>query len=169
MGSSGTTALTPDSGSDVAEWPLRSHLELAALPTAVPCARLHSRAMALEWGLPALAANTELVVSELTTNAVRASRGLISPVIRLWLTSDRNGIVVRVWDGNGDHMPVRQHAGPDADGGRGLLLVETLSTDWGTYRKAQGKVVWAMLQAELQPMQHSAVSARDALSGAGDE
>ena len=99
----------------------------------------------LEWGLAALAEDTELIVSELTTNAIRASRGLISPVIWLWLTSDGNSVVVRVWDGNGEQMPVRQHAGPDPDGGRGLLLVETLSTDCGTYRKAQGKVVWVVI------------------------
>jgi hypothetical protein len=36
-------------------WPLISYLELAALPTAVPCFRLHARAVTLEWGLAALA------------------------------------------------------------------------------------------------------------------
>ena len=50
-------------------WPLRSYLELGALPTAVPCARLHARQLVWEWGLNGLAANTELLVSELVTNA----------------------------------------------------------------------------------------------------
>jgi hypothetical protein len=47
-----------------AAWPLMSRLDLAALPTAVACARMHARAITLEWGLPALADNIELIVSE---------------------------------------------------------------------------------------------------------
>jgi hypothetical protein len=39
-------------------WPLRSYLELGALPTAVPCARLHARHLLWEWGLNELASNT---------------------------------------------------------------------------------------------------------------
>jgi anti-sigma regulatory factor (Ser/Thr protein kinase) len=136
---SGEPLTTPD-------WPLRSRLELGAYPTAVPCARLHARHIALEWGLRALAEPTELLVSELATNAIRASVGLLSPVIRLCLASDRHGIVVRVWDGN-DRMPARRDTGPDSECGRGLLLVESLSTGWGAYRKANGKVVWAMIDA----------------------
>jgi anti-sigma regulatory factor (Ser/Thr protein kinase) len=128
------------------DWPLRSGLELGAYPTAVPCARLHARHIALEWGLRALAEPTELLVSELATNAIRASAGLLSPVIRLCLASDRYGIVIRVWDGN-DQMPSRRDTGADSECGRGLLLVESLSTDWGAYRKANGKVVWAMIGA----------------------
>jgi len=46
-------------------WPLRSHLELGAFATAVPCARLHARLMALEWRPPTLAETTERLVSEL--------------------------------------------------------------------------------------------------------
>lgn len=128
------------------DWPLRSGLELAAYPTAVPCARLHARHITLEWGLRALAEPTELLVSELATNAIRASAGLLSPVIRLCLASDRHDIVIRVWDGN-DQMPARRDTGPDSECGRGLLLVESLSADWGSYRKANGKVVWAMIGA----------------------
>jgi hypothetical protein len=48
-------------------------------------------------------------------------------------------------------MPIRQDPGPDEESGRGLLLVEHLSSDWGAYRKADGKVVWALvLYALLQ-------------------
>jgi hypothetical protein len=54
-------------------WPLRSSLELAALPTAVPNARLHARSILHEWRLEALADTVELLVSEIVTNAVRAS------------------------------------------------------------------------------------------------
>jgi hypothetical protein len=58
---------------DGPESPLRSYLELGALPTAVPCARLHARHVLWEWGLNRLAQDTELLVSrELVTNAERA-------------------------------------------------------------------------------------------------
>ena len=56
-----------------ASWPLRSRVELGAFPSAVPCARLHSRQVVWEWGLRAVAETVELVVSELVTNAVKAS------------------------------------------------------------------------------------------------
>ena len=57
-------------------WPLRTYLELAPLASAVPCARLHARAVLWEWGLPDFDDTAPLIVSELTTNAVQASAGL---------------------------------------------------------------------------------------------
>ena len=42
-------------------------------------------------------------------------------------------------------MPTRKDAVPDSENGRGLVLVESVSDDWGAYRKAEGKVVWAMI------------------------
>jgi anti-sigma regulatory factor (Ser/Thr protein kinase) len=92
----------------------------------------------------------ELLVSELVTNAIHASgasRTAETPVVRVWVTSDGLSIVIHVWDASAA-MPVRQTAtAADDEGGRGLLLVETLSKDWGTYRKAAGKVVWVMITA----------------------
>jgi anti-sigma regulatory factor (Ser/Thr protein kinase) len=130
-----------------------SHLDLAALPTAVACARMHARAIALEWGLTALADNIELIVSELFTNAVRATecrgRGLTTAVVRLSLASDLQCVLIRVWDGS-SQMPVRRDAGPDDESGRGLMLVSHLGSEWGAYRKANGKVVWVIVDAEAQ-------------------
>jgi anti-sigma regulatory factor (Ser/Thr protein kinase) len=54
-------------------WPLRSSLELGALPSAVPCACLHVKHVLWEWGLNSLADRAELLVSELVTNAVNAA------------------------------------------------------------------------------------------------
>ena len=56
-----------------ASLPLQTSLVLGALPTAVACARLHTRNVMYEWGLATIADSVELVVSELVTNAVRAS------------------------------------------------------------------------------------------------
>jgi anti-sigma regulatory factor (Ser/Thr protein kinase) len=97
-----------------------------------------------EWERPDLVETAELLVSELVTNAIRASGGLPDPVIRLWLVSDRSNLVIRVWDGSRG-LPVCQDADPDSECGRGLLLVEALSKDWGVYRRGHGKVVWVLI------------------------
>jgi hypothetical protein len=113
-------------------WPLQTCLEFAALPTAPACARGHVRMVAYEWGLSALADPAAV------------------PVIRLRMTSDRQSLVIHVWD-TCDDMPVRQDASPDEIGGRGLLLVETLGKDWGAYREAEGKVVWVLISLSGPP------------------
>ena len=71
MGSSEASPLAA-----IADWPFQSYLELGALPSAVPCARLHARQVLWEWGTKTLADPVELVVSELVTNALQASEGL---------------------------------------------------------------------------------------------
>ncbi len=118
------------------------------MPAAVPCSRKHARAAALEWGLPELADKVELIVSELVTNSVRAAKrsrryGLPVAVVRLWLFSDLDCVLVRVWDGSSE-MPVPRDAGADEEAGRGLMLVEHLGSEWGAYREADGKVVWVL-------------------------
>jgi anti-sigma regulatory factor (Ser/Thr protein kinase) len=131
-----------------APWPLQTRLELGAQPTAPGVARGHVRAVACEWGLTDLADTAELLTSEITTNAVQASERLRAradvaavPVIRLWVTSDGVALVIHVWDAHPD-LPVLKDTVADAENGRGLLLVSVLGKEWGTYRKAAGKVVW---------------------------
>jgi anti-sigma regulatory factor (Ser/Thr protein kinase) len=134
-------------------WPPCSVLELAALPTAVPCARLHARQVLWEWRLGGLSEVAELVVSELVTNAVQATAGRQMPApVRLRLSSDGSRALVEVWDA--DSRPPQPRAVevdgvPDlaAESGRGLLLVAALSAQWGWYpeRQCGGKVVWAEL------------------------
>jgi hypothetical protein len=81
------------------EWPLQDFIELGALPGAVPCARLHARQLMWEWGLTRLSESVELLVSELVTNAMNASRAMerITPV-RLWLLTDKTRVLILVWD-----------------------------------------------------------------------
>jgi anti-sigma regulatory factor (Ser/Thr protein kinase) len=132
---------------------VQTHLGLAALPTAVPCARLHAKSVAAEWGLRRLAETAELLASELVTNAIQASGRLplpSSPVIHLWLVRDQNSITICVWDASPD-MPVRHDAGPDEESGRGLMIIDTVSSDWGAYLKDGGKIVWARIDASVSP------------------
>jgi anti-sigma regulatory factor (Ser/Thr protein kinase) len=146
-------------------WARRTHLELGALRGAVPCARLHARQVLWEWGLSALNEAAELVVSELVTNAVQASVAAARPGLDdgepagvpgvwLWLTSDGRQVVVEVGDGS-PRPPVPAAPDREEEGGRGLLLVETLSQAWGYYfpadepdadgpKKAARKIVWAL-------------------------
>jgi len=91
-------------------WTFQSALTLGALPTATPCARLHTRNVVREWGLRHLSDTIELVVSELVTNAVSASvdedqhphytdwHG--AACVRLRLSTDRRTVLVEVWDEN---------------------------------------------------------------------
>ncbi len=132
------------------EWPLRDSIEFGALPGAVPCARLHARLVLAEWRLSGLSEQVELVVSELVTNAVAASRSLewVFPV-RLWLLSDRTRVLIAVWDAH-PRLPVRVEANELAESGRGLQLVDTITTHWDAYATPQagGKIVRAICAME---------------------
>ncbi len=131
-------------------WPLGNFLELGALPTAASSARLHTRLIVREWGFAELSETAELLVSELSTNALQASRLLEQPaVIGLWLLSDHQRVIVSVWDGN-PRPPLRKRASQDDEGGRGLILVEALSTRWGWYpsRDLGGKCVWCEIACQ---------------------
>jgi anti-sigma regulatory factor (Ser/Thr protein kinase) len=136
----------PHPGQGIAgEWPLRSFLELGPLPGAVPCARLHARQVVWEWGLAELGDDVETLVSELLTNAVAASRSLdqVLPV-RVWLLSDKARVLIVVWDAS-PRPPARVETDDDAESGRGLLLVEAISSQWGWYptQETGGKATWA--------------------------
>lgn len=142
-----TAACSTPTTASTASQLLRTSLELGAYASAVPCARGHVRSVATEWGLRGLADTAELLASELVTNAINASQHLGSsepPVVRLWLVSDQTSLVINVWD-SCKEMPVRKEADVDDLSGRGLMIIDTLSADWGSFEEAQGKVVWAML------------------------
>jgi anti-sigma regulatory factor (Ser/Thr protein kinase) len=145
---------TPEQGSGTGtvhqrRWPLVSSLEFGALATAVPCARLHTHTVLYEWGIGELADDAELIVSELTTNALKASQSLPeTQPFTLCLRSDYTHLIIEVWD----HSPYDLRSalsGGDAEGGRGLLVVEALSARWGSQRIGYAtKVVWAELTTQ---------------------
>lgn len=105
-------------------------------PRSVARARELARELLPQWGLEALVDTTELLVSELVTNALRYGEG----DIRLRLLLDRT-LVCEVWDG-GSVQPRRRRARDTDEGGRGLQLVGLLSAAWGSRRIPDGKTVW---------------------------
>lgn len=137
-------------------WAFQSVLAIGALPTATPCARLHARNIVCEWGLHDLADTIELVVSELVTNAVKAStdqderpyytdeHGLAC--VHLRLSAGRQAALVEVWDENLT-LPAPSQPGLDDESGRGLMLVGALAGRWGWDLAAtgRGKIVWALV------------------------
>lgn len=145
----------PQSIDITGRWPLQSFLELGAFPSAVPCARLHTRHVLWDWGVSGLIDSTELLVSEIITNAVHISREMDRAAVRLWLLCDRARVVVLVWDPS-PQPPLPADPRADAENGRGLLLVDAISERWGWYFPGKqpstgasgqpGKVVWAILR-----------------------
>ncbi|WP_353944518.1 SpoIIE family protein phosphatase [Streptomyces sp. HUAS MG91] len=105
-------------------------------PKSVGRARELTRTQLLAWDLEPLVDTTELLVSELVTNALRYGEG----EIRLRLLLDRS-LVCEVWDA-GLVQPRRRRARDTDEGGRGLQLVGLLSAAWGSRRTPRGKTVW---------------------------
>ncbi|MFE4967024.1 SpoIIE family protein phosphatase [Streptomyces sp. NPDC056660] len=105
-------------------------------PRSVGRAREYARGQLISWGLEPLVDTTELLVSELVTNALRYGEG----EIRLRLLLDRT-LVCEVWD-SGLVQPRRRRARDTDEGGRGLQLVGLLSAAWGSRRTPRGKTVW---------------------------
>lgn len=97
------------------------------------------------WGLDHVAEAGALVVTELVANAVQHAR---SRSLRVTVARPDDGrVCVGVMD-KSRTLPVLRHAGDTEVDGRGLALVDALTSRWGTDLKARGKCVWAELEAE---------------------
>ncbi|WP_225097497.1 ATP-binding protein [Streptomyces sp. CoH27] len=91
------------------------------------------------WGLEETAFVTELVISELVTNAIRYASG----PIRLRLIKDE-ALICQVSDGSSTSPHLRRARVFD-EGGRGLFMVAELTRRWGTRYTRTGKTIWAEL------------------------
>ena len=109
---------------------------LDADPASVGEARALVRASLKQWELTDLADTTELLVSELVTNALRYASGQIT--VRMVL---ERTLVCEVLDDSAA-LPKLKQAGGNDESGRGLHVVGQLAQRWGTRRTAAGKVVW---------------------------
>ncbi|MDH2391433.1 SpoIIE family protein phosphatase [Streptomyces sp. HNM0663] len=115
----------------VADW------DVASDPSAVRTMREAVTEKLAAWGLDELAFTTELVLSELITNAIRYTSG----PIRVRLIRDRT-LICEVWDSSST-SPHLRHAATMDEGGRGLFLVAQFADRWGTRYTADGKIIWA--------------------------
>lgn len=91
-------------------------------------------------GADRLCDDLTLIVSELVTNAVRYG----APPVSVEVTADDATVTVAVRDG-APGSPVPRTPDPDAEGGRGLLLIDLLSLEHGVSADPPGKAVWAAL------------------------
>ncbi|MEV4331658.1 SpoIIE family protein phosphatase [Streptomyces sp. NPDC049597] len=114
----------------VAQWDLPSD------PAVVSRARATVTGQLAAWGLDELAFTTELVASELVTNAIRHATG----PVQLRLIRDR-ALICEVCDGSSTSPRLRRARSED-EGGRGLFLVAQLTERWGTRYTPDGKVIW---------------------------
>ncbi len=114
----------------IAEWDVPSDPAAVAGVRAAVARRLES------WGLGEEAFATELILSELVTNAIRYG----SEPVHARLILDR-ALICEVSDGSGT-SPHLRHAAIMDEGGRGLFLVAQLADRWGTRYTATGKVIW---------------------------
>jgi anti-sigma regulatory factor (Ser/Thr protein kinase) len=121
--------------------------------TAVAQARSHTRLVLSRWSVPGVVEPLLLVVSELVTNAVRHGR----PPVELLLRRVGRGVRVDVHDESPAFRPTEPAgdcAGTDfeAEGGRGLPLVDAVSVDHGVDQiPDDGKRVWAVVDPESEP------------------
>ncbi|MFE0916696.1 SpoIIE family protein phosphatase [Streptomyces nigra] len=124
-----TRVFPPD---QCAVWPL------APDPTAVSAVRRRTREQLAAWDVDEETAyNTQLIASELVTNALRYGR----PPIELRLIHGRT-LTCEVRDAD-TAAPHLRHAGTVDEGGRGLFIVAQLAQAWGTRLTGPGKTIWA--------------------------
>lgn len=117
-------------------------------PAAVAHIRTEATGWLAAWGLEELGYATELILSELITNAIRYSTGPIQ--VRLMRT---RSLICEVADGSTTAPHLRRAATTD-EGGRGLYLVSRFAQRWGTRYLDRGKIVWTeqSLVAEALPV-----------------
>jgi anti-sigma regulatory factor (Ser/Thr protein kinase) len=132
-------------------------VRLASRLSAVAVARAEVAAAISAWCVHVDPDVAILLTSELVTNAIThvtpnrnqkaAGRGITGQSVLLVIAADDAGLRVDVHDGSRDLPIVSGYvAEADAETGRGLLLVTSLSAEWGFYRTAGGKAVYFTLE-----------------------
>ncbi len=124
-----------------------------SLPAVVPCpkqvtyVRHQTRLVLRLWRLTDLMGPVEVLISELATNAVRHA-GTMFTVAASW-----DGLTLRIEVSDASPLAPRPQlaAHRDREGGRGLLLVDAIATDWGVDLYPQGKTVWFAISHDSKP------------------
>jgi anti-sigma regulatory factor (Ser/Thr protein kinase) len=119
-------------------------VRLTAGPAAAGEARRHVREAISAWDLPVDPDVAVLLTSELVTNALGHE---VTGIVMLAITCSCGQLRVDVHD-TSRALPMLVDAPVDAETGRGLMLVSTLSAEWGFYRTPAGKAVYFALAFE---------------------
>lgn len=131
-------------------------IHLAAVPTAVRCARMFAAHWLERWGLDAVADDVIAILSELVTNAVEAT-GITEPnlhyadlerlaIVGVQLRVTGQRLFVEIWDCSPE-LPMHHNPDANSERGRGMGIVQTLSHRQGVaHPTTGGKVVWAELR-----------------------
>lgn len=125
------------------------NLTLANVPETVAEARRLVRAAYEVWGVEGYADTAQLVISELVTNAVRHASG---PCIRVIIQHPLPGHLVLAVVDKSRTLPFMHTPHADELSGRGLLLVDALTENWGITRLPWGKRVWAHIQVKTEEL-----------------
>ncbi len=123
-------------------------------------ARVMVREPLARWGLEDLVPVTELLVSELVTNAIKYANGDI--LLRLVLES--GSLTCEVHDSS-PALPRVLQVDRDAENGRGLHVVSQLAARWGARRTHSGKIVWCEQTVPESVMEALALAAVTASNG----
>jgi anti-sigma regulatory factor (Ser/Thr protein kinase) len=117
-------------------------------PSSVAAARWQLATDLREAGTVAAAiGDAALVLSELLSNAIRHAAPLPGRTVRVAWTLSDGSLQVSVSDGGGTTRPRAGHPAPTSLGGRGLEIVDCLSSTWGIRTCDGGITVWAVLPA----------------------
>ncbi|MGX1541319.1 amino acid permease [Streptomyces adustus] len=117
--------------------------EVSTDPEAVGTIRTAVSKQLRDWELDDLEFTTQLIVSELVTNAIRYGGG----PIQVRLIRDR-ALICEVSD-TGHTAPNLRHAASDDEGGRGLFIIAQMTHHWGTRYTPTGKTLWT--EQDLPP------------------
>jgi anti-sigma regulatory factor (Ser/Thr protein kinase) len=139
-------------------------ISLAAGPAAVAKARRHVRAAIYAWDVPVDLTVAALLTSELVTNAIKHEVG---ETVLLAISCADGEFRVDVHD-TSCFLPVPVNGPPDTETGRGLLLVASLSTQWGFYPTPAGKAVYFTLAFYAYLDEEDDRSQRRGWSGPGE-
>ena len=112
-------------------------LTVPSLPASVSRIRRFASAACREVAGGSVCETVELLVSEVATNALVHGAG----DVRVDVRTQGGAVRIEVSD-DSTALPVRRDAGLDGENGRGMALVEALSTCWGTDARPDGKTVW---------------------------
>ena len=134
----------PDGHLSVDGFVRRSLPDISPRAEQVAYVRHQARLVLQLWRVTDLAWPVEVLISELAGNVVRHA-GTLFTVTVAW-----DGLTLMAEVSDASPLPPRPPvaAHPEDEGGRGLLLVDAIATDWGVELNRHGKTVWLSLRRD---------------------